>query len=672
VSAVKNKIKNQLLFSSIMLTSTFYVNASEQEFGFDDEALLFSDIESVFTASKYSQKVSQAPARISIVTAKEIQQYGYRSMVDVLNTLPGFQTSYDRSYSYVGARGFGVLGDFNSRILMLVDGHRVNENVYSGMIVDNGLIVNIDIIDRIEVVRGSGSSLYGNNAFFGVINVMTKRGRDIQGLKIIASTGSQNTDSATISYGDRFDNGVELLISGSVYKSDGDDNLYYPEFDDPTTNNGFATNVDGERNENVFAKLSYGSFTLSAGFQKQEKANPTASYETAFNSPITKAWEQTKFLDAKYQKLLANGTDINARIFYDEYRYTGHWAYDYSDEGDFSDIVNWQEVSHGKWWGSELTVTKEIFDNHRFTFGGEYRNNFEEKSSSWDIYEVFQVIDTNSYIWGAYLQDNIQLQDNLVLNIGLRYDYLSEIDRSTNPRIAAIWDPIDNTTFKLIYGSAYRAPNVYELYYDDAITQKSPEQLAPETIDSLELILEQRLNSKLNLVASLYQNKIENLIALTTDTSDDLLVFKNQDDVTAKGAEIELQGHWQSGWSGSFSYTYQVSEFDHNAQSLTNVPKNQVKLNVSSPVLAYGFTAGLNMQYESSRKTIQENNTDSYMLANFTVVNKNILKNLDLSLGIYNLFDEMFSFPASEEHLQDQIAQNGRTFRLRMAYTFDL
>lgn len=673
MSVVKSKINNQVLITALMVASSFYANGSEEDFGFDDESLLFSDIESVFTASKYSQKVTEAPARVSIVTAKEIQQYGYRSMVDVLNTLPGFQTSYDRTYSYVGARGFAVPGDYNSRILLLIDGHRVNENIYSGMIIDNGLAVNIDIIDRIEVVRGSGSSLYGNSAFFGVINIITKRGRDLQGVQTVASVGSQNTKTVTVSYGDRFNNGVEVLLSGSYYESDGDVNLYYPEFDDPTTNNGFATNVDGGKNENLFAKLAYNNLTITASYQEQEKVNPTASYETVFNSPITRGFEQTIYLDAKYQKRLSDGTDISARIFYDEYNYMGHWAYDYSDEGDFSDIVNWQEESDGKWWGTELIVTKEIFQNHRVSLGGEYRNNFDEKSTSWDIYEIFQVIDTDSYTWGVYLQDNIQIKENLILNLGLRYDYFSEIDSSTNPRIAAIWEPIENSTVKLIYGTAYRAPNVYELYYDDlGISQKAPKQLSPETIQSLELILEQRLNSNLNLVASLYQNKIEKLIALTTDPSDELLVFQNQDDVTAKGFEIELQGHWKSGWNGAFSYTYQNSKFDSSAITIPNVPEDQVKLNISTPELAYGFTAGLNLQYESARKTLQNNESESYFLTNLTLLNRTLVKNLDFSFGIYNLFDEQYSFPGSEEHLQDQIAQDGRTLRLRLAYTFDL
>ncbi|MBL3529564.1 MAG: TonB-dependent receptor plug domain-containing protein [gamma proteobacterium endosymbiont of Lamellibrachia anaximandri] len=115
------------------------------------------------------------------MTADEIQRYGHRTLMDVLNTLPGFQIAYDRSYTYIGARGFGVPSDFNTRILVLMDGHRINENIYNGVLADRGFVMDIDLIDRVEVVRGPASSLYGSNAFFGVINVITKRGRDLQG-----------------------------------------------------------------------------------------------------------------------------------------------------------------------------------------------------------------------------------------------------------------------------------------------------------------------------------------------------------------------------------------------------------------------------------------------------------------------------------------------------------
>lgn len=217
----------------------------EPELPAAEEELLFGDIPSVFSASKYEQKLTEAPARISVATANEIQRFGYRTLTDILNSLPGIYSTYDRSYTFIGNRGFGIPGDYNTRILLL-----------------------IDLIDRVEVVRGPASSLYGSNAFFGVINVITKRGRDLQGLEVSAA-GSQETYQGRLSYGERFDNGLEILLSASGYDSQGNDSLNYPEFDDPETNNGIAEDANDAGHRSLYAKFSYGEFTLS-GVRKRD------------------------------------------------------------------------------------------------------------------------------------------------------------------------------------------------------------------------------------------------------------------------------------------------------------------------------------------------------------------------------------------------------------------
>ncbi len=641
---------------------------ADLESSLDDEELLFGDIPSVFSASKYEQKVTEAPARISIVTADEIQRYGHRTLMDVLNTLPGFQTTYDRSYTYVGTRGFGVPGDFNTRILMLVDGHRINENIYDGVFADWGFAVAIDLIDRVEVVRGPASSLYGSSAFFGVINVITKRGRDLQGTEISAAAGSQNSYQGRISYGERFDNGFEMLISASGYDSDGNGQLYYAEFDDPASNNGIAENADDATNRNLFAKLSYGDFTLSGVYEECEKGIPTASYETLFNDSRTRTWEGHAYLDLKYQHLMGSGADVTARLFYDDYWYDGNWTYDYADPGDPPDEVVFKEEADGDWWGAEAQVTHELFENHRLTLGAEYRNSLQEKQYSYDIYDVSLDLDTDSYTWAAYLLDEFRVREDLILNLGLRYDYFSTVGSTINPRAAVIWTPYEPTTLKLLYGTAFRAPNSYELHFHDGgISQKTPDGLDPETIETYELILEQRLNANLNLVGSVYRNNIEDLLALTTDPADDLLVFENSGDATATGRELELQGQWESGWSGSVSYAYQQAE-NASGERLVNSPSNMAKLNLIAPLAGDDFSAGLELQYESGRKTLSGDETDGRVITNLTLFSRNWIQGLKVSASVYNLLDENYANPGFEEHEQDQIEQDGRTFRLKFDY----
>lgn len=616
-----------------------------------DEEILFGDIPSVFSASKYDQKVTEAPARISIVTADEIQRHGYRTLVEVLNSLPGFQTSYDRNYSFVGVRGFGIPGDYNTRILLLVDGHRINENIYDGTVLDHGMVVDIDLIDRIEVVRGPASSLYGSNAFFGVINVFTKRGRDLQGVEVSAAAGSQSSKQARVSYGQRYDNGFEMLFSASGYDSEGDDRLYYAEYDDPSTNNGFAENADDANNHNVYTKLSYGDFTLSGVYEEYEKGIPTASYETVFNDSRTRTWEGHAYLDLKYQHLMENGADITARLFYDDYWYDGNFFYDYDPPPGAGDLVTYFEEVDGNWWGTEALVTHEWFERHRLTLGMEYRKSLHERQFNQDISGIYLDSDTDSYTWATYLQDEFRFNDELIFNLGLRYDDFSTVGSTTNPRAAVIWSPSEPTTLKLLYGTAFRAPNPYELYFEDGGDYKRSTGLTPETIETYELILEQQLDASLRLVASVFQNNIEDLITQIEDPADNKFVFVNIDEAQTNGAELELQGNWGKGWTGSASYSYQQAEGTSGAR-LVNSPLTMTKLNLIAPLAGDDFSAGLELQYEGGRKTLAGNETDARLITNLTLFSKDWIKGMKVSASAYNLFDEEYAIPGSGEHLQ--------------------
>src|ERR1017187_7525511 len=210
------------------------------------ESLMQIEVPKVYAASKVEQKVTQAPASITIITADDVKKFGYRTLGDVLQSVQGFNVSYDRNYDFVGARGVS-LGDFNSRILLLVDGHRVNNNLTDGAFVDTAFLLDLDLVDRVEVIRGPSAVLYGNNAFFGVINVVTRTGAQLNGFEVSAGYGSFDTYKARVSYGKLYKNGLEFLLSGSYYNSAGNSSLFYKEFDtlENNVNHGVAQNMDG-------------------------------------------------------------------------------------------------------------------------------------------------------------------------------------------------------------------------------------------------------------------------------------------------------------------------------------------------------------------------------------------------------------------------------------------
>jgi len=647
-----------LVTTTALITSPFITQAQSNE-----EDLLFADLPSVFTASKYEQKVTDAPARVSVITAEEIRRYGYRSLIEALQSLPGIQYSYDRNYSYIGVRGFNIPGDYGSRVLTLIDGHRINENIYDGALIDQGSLVNLDLVKRIEVVRGPASSLYGSSAFFGVINIITKDGRDLDAAEVSADVGSEVAYQGRVSYGKQYDNGWEVMLTTSAFSRDGDDH-YYAEFDDPLTNNGLAEDADDTSHQNLFAKLSYGDFTLSSAYSELEKGIPTASYETVFNDNRNRTWEGQYYLHLDYATLLDSGTEVTGRLYYNNYWYDGDFIYDYPP------VAVYKDEGKGEWWGLEAQVSKNLLNSHRLTTGLEYRDSLKADQRAYDVFDTYLDLESNEYTYGLYIQDEWNVNETLTLNLGLRYDDYSNSEDSLNPRLAAIWHSSEVTTLKLLYGSAFRAPNTYELFYDDGgFTQKAALELKPETIESLELILELTLSSSLRLIGSLYKNDIDDLLTLVTDPNDGLEVFTNQGGAEAAGAELEFIVHSLNGWSGSLSYAIQDAELT-SGENIPNYAENMAKLNLLAPPIGGQLELGLEVQYEDGRETLAGDKTSSFTLTNLTLSNNQWVEGLSLSASIYNLFDEDYSHPGFQEHLQDQLAQDGRTYRVKASYRF--
>ncbi len=208
-------------------------------------------------------------------------------MAEILNTARGFYASYDRNYSYVGVRGFSRPGDYNNRIQVLIDGHRMNDDVYGQALIGTEFPLDVDLIDRVEIVRGPSSALYGTSAFFAVVNVITKSAAGIGGVELSGDAGGFGSYRGRASYGGTA-HGLEWLFSGTIYQSGGVSKLFFPAFNSLATNNGIAENADGDFSKNLFSNLKYGHFSFEAIAPTREKTIPTASFGTIFNDPRTK------------------------------------------------------------------------------------------------------------------------------------------------------------------------------------------------------------------------------------------------------------------------------------------------------------------------------------------------------------------------------------------------
>lgn len=622
------------------------------------EALMEIEVPTVVGASKYEQKATEAPASVTVVTAEEIKRYGYRTLADVLRSVPGFYTSYDRNNTFLGTRGLS-LGDFNSRILLLVNGHRVNNDLTDGAYIGTDFILDVDLIEKVEVIHGPGSVLYGNNAVFGVINVITRESKAVNGAEVSGEYGSFDTYKGRVTFGKQFANGLRLTLSGTYYDSAGQEDLFYEEFNTPAQNNGVAHDMDGGHYGSFFGSVGYRDFTLEGAFISREKVNPTAPIPALFNDPRMTVTDQQGYATLRYAHSFEDVVDVAARVYYDQSDYEISYPVPAPNE-------LFTQQDSGEWWGAEVQLSKRLWERHVVTLGAEYRDDFRQTSQGYDATTNYPGISADQQSYGIYLQGDFAMLTNLHAVAGVRYDQVGESDPEFNPRVALIYNPLPSSTLKAIYGSAFRSPNFLEL------SDPRFQDIKPEDVNAYELVYEQGIGRHFRSTLTGYFQQMDDLIVLEDG------YFTNYNAQTA-GFEVALQGFWTNGIRTTLSYSFQDSANLTTDGGLPDSPAHLVKFNVSAPIYRDKIYVGLEYQYTSSRETIQTTTTgqtvpgataDGFGVLNFTLFSQNLIKNLEFSASIYNLLGTTYSDPASRYHLQDMIEQDGRTFRLKLTYRF--
>jgi outer membrane receptor for ferrienterochelin and colicins len=635
------------------------------------EDLMKIKVDTVYAASKHAQNVAEAPASVTVVTAEQIRRYGYRTLADVLRSVSGFYVSFDRYQCYIGVRGFSRPGDYNSRVLLLLDGHRLNDNIYNAAAVGTDFPFDLALIERIEIIRGPSSSLYGASAFFGVINIISKKGDQIKGGQALFEGGSLETVHGSLTYGERFKSGLDLVLTGSGYHSQGQKNLYFQEFDGAGTHNGVAANADQDQYEHLYGNVQYKGFNLQGLYSFRKKGLSAAPWEIIFNEPSNVARDERRYLDFSYEKSSQDKkTTFLARLYLDQYAYTGDYRVAYGEE-DPSLLTTNKDKDYGDWWGTEAKFSRQL-GKHTLTVGFEFRDNFKQVLFNFDVdpYYVYTDDRRSSLDGGLYLQDEWRIHPKLLFNLGIRHDHYTTFGGTTNPRLGMIWTPKSGSVLKFLYGQAFRAPNVYEMYYADDYNYKINPDLKPETISSYEAVFEQRLGKHLNGSVSAFYNDITQLIDQQVDSDDGLLIFRNLSAAHAKGFEAELTGDWKESIEGRISYTFQQATDKVTGQWLTNSPRHMGKANVSLPVWKKNLFAGLEIQGLSQRKAKNEEFVSAFCLANLTLSTRRIKDRISFSVSAFNLFDRKYEDPAPTQYRQETIPQDGRVVTGRVTLFF--
>ena len=622
----------------------------------------------VFSASKFEQKISDAPSAVTVITAADIRTFGYRTISDALRSIRGLYVFNDRNYEYLGARGFQRPGDYNTRILLLIDGQRLNDGIYDQAQIGRDFPLDLELVERIEYVPGPGSAIYGGNAFFGVINVITRSGEGL-GAVLAGETASHRSARGQVLFGKRFDNGADLLLAASKYGSRGP-NLLFPEFAEPEVSDGVAHGLDFERAERYFAKLRHEGLTLSLGYANRLKGIPTAAFGQVFDDPRSRTGDEQTWAAASLERNLADTLALSANLSWRRYRYDGIYIYDYPP------LTENFDGARDRWWSGELKLVSTAFARHKLVAGGEMRRDMGAAQFNFDSEGEYVRDVRSSRRVGLYLQDEFTLNEQWIVNAGIRRDSNYLDSPQTSPRLALIYKPLATTTVKLLYGSAFRSPNNYERYYGGGANYKSNPDLQPERIRTTELMLEHYLHSSWRGSASLFSYRIKDLVTLTTDPDDGQLVFRNFSQARAKGLELESEKVWDNGSRLRLSYSLQSATDGETGERLTDSPTRLAKLNFQMPLWGDAARAGIEAQFSSALNSVNGDRVPGYGVINLTLGSRRLWRGVEVSASIYDLLNRRRVDPPSEEHVDSLgrplrgIEQDGRTLRLRLSYTF--
>jgi iron complex outermembrane receptor protein len=611
----------------------------------------------ITAVARYSQTSAQAPASVTIVTSEDIERYGYLTLDDVLGSVRGFYLSSDHNYSYIGVRGFSRPTDFNNRILLLVNGQRMNETFYQSFFGDANLGINMAAVERVEVIRGPASALYGTSAMFGVVNVVTKAGADLDG-EVSAFLGQPGTRHARVAFGEMLGN-VDVHVSAIAGRSDGVD-LYFAEFDDGDGQDGVARGLDWETFGGVFARAVLGRFSVQARTSSRRKGIPTGAYNTTFGDKRARTLDAWRSLGLEYSHPLGQRFRVIARGHIGGYHYHG-W---YPDASQY-----YEDDNDGAWGGVEGEFVLDLTPNHRLLAAADYERTSRAAYASYTVDgdEVFFDGDFPFHRWSVSISDAIQLSRALTISAGLRRDMHSEAGSATSPRLAAIYAFDGGTAIKLLYGGAFRVPSVYEREYEATDFRRNP-ALGPERIRTIELVWEQRLGHALQWSSSLYHNDVSDLIDTTIDEADEIAQFTNVGTARTWGIEGQVDARLSSGIDGHFIYAVENS-LDHSTDGrLTNSPRHIAKAGLSTAIASFGRVAG-QIRFEDSRRTVQETETERAFLVSLNVVSRPVA-GFRMTANVRNLLDADYHVPGGYEHTAAAIAQQPRSLQVGLAYRF--
>ena len=651
--------------------------------------------EEVAAASRTTESVEDAPSSVSIVPSLELRAMEYPTLAEALRGVRGVFASDDRGYVSLGFRGFGRPGDYGNRVLVLNDGMPMNDDWLFGSYVGYDLRTDLGDVDRIEVVRGPGSVLYGTSAFSGVINIVP-RGRDVpDGVEVGVSAAEYGMARGRVRVTKHFDEHSGAWTSFAGGHSSGRE-LFFPDYvaDGPPTVAGHARGVDGVQVGTWMGSVWWRALTVQWSLNSHEKHLPAGQFDTILGDERTRQTDTRAMVEARFEPKLSDVVQSFSRAHANYYGYRGTFAHLPPIGAEFNRF-------DGAWAGLEQRFLITPSARSRFTVGVEGQHHFVVHQFGEDEqHRTFLDEERRFQVGAAYALADVSPTDRVKLSAGARLDAYSTFGTSLNPRVAVIVKPYDGGNLKIMAGKAFRAPSIYELYYRAAEGQVASPNLSPENIFSGEIEMSHRFSPSTVALVSVYGNYIRGLIALRNlegpiaPGGAQAYAYQNtQAPVVTLGAEAELRREWKEGWMLSASYSLQRSQYvgseslgdlvtlapNAALREVPNAPTQLASVRGAVPILQRALVAMTRISVEGPRfdrndtnatDTPAQRRTDAAVIWDLVMSGVEPRWGVRYALGFYNLFDWRWVAPVSTEFRQTSVVQNGRTVLASVGATF--
>lgn len=626
-----------------------------------------AELATIEIATKHKQTVYSLPSTVSVITRAQLSSMGVFDLQTLLNYVPGFQSSRDieqGTANRIASRGRSTA--LSESVLVHIDGNKIND-LYTGGISIINRMLSLGNVERVEIIRGPGSALYGGNAFLGVINIVTASKLS----QINFSTDDKGSLATSLLYHNT-QNSIDMFVS--AFNSKGSKYRFVDLYgiNTPTT--------DPMVGHDLYIKYKLDNWQF-IGRHMQRKLNdflPLGTIGNNINEENTEQWSLTsKFV----YELNSNSTvQVNGYYSKDEWDTSAllipknvEIAPDFALKSDF--IGGPYLTSHNIKIDGELSY--QISENQLITLGSAY-----EQSKIDDVYTntthnlfslepypaSIKLTGENSFnvlkkrnIVSLFIQDQIKFSDQWEVTAGLRFDDYDDFGQTLNPRLAFIWKPNLSSSVKLLYGSAFRAPNFLELYDKNNYVDFGNVNLSPEEVETLELVW---INTTGNWHWELtwFHNKFDQLIELDAPVEDVenpffAPQFVNKDNRKSTGFEAELRLKLSEGLSLQTNYTWfsKNSDISVSRQAATFIFNYQHN----------DFNINFNHFYRG--ESILVDNQKSYWISGVNL-RYNYSSALSFSFKSTNVFNKSYKTPSII--YPGGVPNKGRNFTLSLEYNY--